>query len=284
MRIKSSKKTTSLMALLGTTILWGSSFPVIKIVMNIVNEYRYTWTRASIALLGLLPYVAYYRQRGGIDMSTIKGGLIAGLAYSLGIWLQGWGTAYTTASNSAFITGLNVVFVHAYQGLIERRYGLRLATSLTLAMIGLYLLTSPSGGLNIGDVLVLLSAFAWAMQVIIVGMWSHGDPLVFTFFEFLPSMAFIIPDLVIYGEFTVAGTALISLAYLGLVCGDVAFALQVYGQRSVSPAVAALIFLLEPVVAALIACAVLHEYLTPIQSAGALLILMATALSSTQED
>lgn len=260
-------------ALLGTTLLWGSSFPAIKVVMESINEYRYTWIRALVALVALLPYLAYAHGRGRIDPLTVKGGLLAGVAYSLGIWLQGWGMKFTTASNAAFITGLNAAFVHAYQALIEREYGVRLGASLVLGMVGLYLLTAPRGGLSFGDALVLLSALAWASQVIVVGRYCRGDPLVFTFFEFLPSIAFALPDLSVHGKPEVPPQVLVLLVYLGVVCGDAAFALQVYGQRNVRPAAAALVFLLEPVIAAILAFMLLGEMFTAVQVVGALLIL-----------
>ena len=273
-----------LIALLGTTILWGSSFPAIKMVMGLVDEYTYTWLRGLIALLGLTPYVLYKSLSSKrIGMRVIKGGLLAGIAYSLGIWLQGWGTKYTTATNSAFITGLNVVFVHVYVALRQREYDWRLLLSLMLALTGLYLLTNPATSFNVGDLLVLLGAFMWAAQIIIVSMYSKEDPLMFTFYEVMPALLFIVPSIIARNFVMPSLSTLFLLAYLALVCSNAAFALQVYGQRYISPAVTAIIFLLEPVFATLFAYMVLGELLKGIQVLGAILILISMFISTTTE-
>lgn len=268
----SNERIKGALALITTSILWGSSFPAIKIIVGSISSYAYTWIRSVVAIAGLTPYLIHAYRRGRINELAIKGGLLAGLAYALGLWLQGLGTRYTTASNSAFITGLNTVFVHVYEGLILRRYGLSLALSLTLSITGLYFLTTPTGGLSLGDMLVLLGSFMWAAQVIIVGKYSGSDPLVFTFFEMMPAVVFIVPDL-IDGLDVVSASTMLLIVYLALVCSNAAFALQVYGQRYIIPSVAAITYLLEPVSAAIFAYAILNELFTPIQMVGASLIL-----------
>ncbi len=268
----SNERIKGALALITTSILWGSSFPAIKIIVGSISSYAYTWIRSVVAIAGLTPYLIYAYRRGRINELAIKGGLLAGLAYALGLWLQGLGTRYTTASNSAFITGLNTVFVHVYEGLILRRYGLSLALSLTLSITGLYFLTTPTGGLSLGDMLVLLGSFMWAAQVIIVGKYSGSDPLVFTFFEMMPAVIFIVPDL-IDGLDVVSVSTMLLIVYLALVCSNAAFALQVYGQRYIIPSVAAITYLLEPVSAAIFAYVILNELFTPIQMVGASLIL-----------
>ncbi len=284
MPLAMSRKTRGLMALLATTILWGSSFPAINIIMYSVHEYTYTWLRSLVALTGLFPYVLYRLfSQSRISARVVKGGLLAGIAYALGLWLQGWGTRYTTASNSAFITGLNVVFVHVYTAVILRKYSIRQGIALLLAITGLYMLTKPSTGFNIGDFLVLLGAFMWALQVIIVDKYSVGsDPLVFTFFEMIPALLFLIPDY-FTGITLPPLNSLLLIIYLGLVCSDAAFTLQVYGQKYIVPSYAAIIYLLEPVFASIFAYIVLAETMVALQVVGAALILSSMFLASTEE-
>jgi drug/metabolite transporter (DMT)-like permease len=272
-----------LVALILTSVLWGTSFPVIKTVMYYVNEYTYTWVRSLIAILGLTPYLLYTYYRGRFSVSTAKGGLLAGIAYALGLWLQGWGTKYTTASNSAFITGLSVIYVHIYSATVMRRYSIKLFLALILSISGLYLLTTPTTGFNLGDLLVLAGSFMWALQIILVDRYSSGDPLIFTLFEMTPALTFLIPDVVFYGTISVSINVLLMITYLAFVCSNAAFALQVFGQRYVSPAVTAIVFLLEPVVAAILSYVLLSEVITSIKALGASLILTAMFLSSTDK-
>ncbi|MEL9998258.1 MAG: DMT family transporter [Sulfolobales archaeon] len=279
----SSSMLKGLVALILTSVLWGTSFPVIKTVMYYVNEYTYTWVRSLIAILGLTPYLLYTYYRGRFSVSTAKGGLLAGIAYALGLWLQGWGTKYTTASNSAFITGLSVIYVHIYSATVMRRYSIKLFLALILSISGLYLLTTPTTGFNLGDLLVLAGSFMWALQIILVDRYSSGDPLIFTLFEMVPALTFLIPDVVFYGTISVSINVLLMITYLAFVCSNAAFALQVFGQRYVSPAVTAIVFLLEPVVAATLSYILLGEVFTSIKVLGASLILTAMFLSSTDK-
>ncbi len=275
-----------LAALVTTSIIWGSSFPVIKLVVGDVSSYTYVWVRSSIALAGLTPYITYLILKGKLTRRAVLGGLAAGVMYSLGLWFQGWGTSLTTASNSAFITGLNVVFVHLIEGVILRSYSKWLGLSLAVSLTGLYLLTRPEAGLNVGDLLVLISALFWATQVIIISKFSGENPLAVTYFEVLPATLFVLADLADGGITYPSTTALLGLTYLGLISTNAAFTLQVFGQRFLRPSVAATVYLLEPVAAAFFAYLIISEILTPLSYLGGALIVVAMGLavhgSSTQ--
>jgi len=269
-------------ALLATAMLWGSSFPAIKVVVGQVGGLTYVWLRGLLALLSLSPYVAVVIKRGKISRSLALGGLLTGLTYAVALWLQGWGMEYTTASNAAFITGLNVVFVHVYTALVRRAYGLHLASSLILSVLGLYALTAPGGGLGVGEVLVLLSAVLWAAQILLVDRFGREDPIAFAFFEVAPTIAFIVPD-AISGMPSISQEILLWSLYLALACSDAAFALQALGQKHLEPATSAIILLLEPVFASLFAFLLLGEIMTPIQALGALMIVLAMLISCLME-
>ncbi len=267
-----------LSSLLITTVLWGTSFPAIKIATSWVDGITYTWVRGTISVVGLLPIIAYISLRKGLDLLSVKGGITTGIIYALALWFQGWGTSLTTASNSAFITGLNVVIVHAIDALVKKEeYGVKGITSLVLSVIGLYMISGGVGKINPGDLLVLISAFFAAIQVELIHRYSSSNPIVFTFFEMLPMASFFFVD--IYRGVSVGAVmkALPALTYLGLVCSDVALAFQVYGQRSFRAYEAAVIYLLEPVTAAVFSYVVLGEILSLEGYVGAALIVAAMA-------
>lgn len=266
-------------ALVATTVLWGTSFPAIKIVTSSISSYAYTWGRGSLAAAVLGPYIAYLAAKGSLRGEWVRGGLFAGVAYSLGIFFQGWGTSMTTASNSAFITGMNVVFVHAYQALRMRAYSPYLAASLALAIPGLWALTAPTTGFGLGDALVLVSAAFWAAQVIIVDKYSHSDPLALAYFMILPSTAFAVPAALTGSLNTPTPEVTLSLTYLAIACTVAAFSLQAYGQRGVAPATAAIIFLGEPLVASIASYAVLRETHSIAWFIGSIAILISMWLS-----
>ncbi len=269
--------------LLLTTFLWGSSFPVLKMIMVNVDEFTYTWLRGLMAVVFLVPYMIFKLKKGGLDKNVLKGGLLAGIAYTLGLWLQGWGTRYTTASNSAFITGVHMVFVHLYVALISRRYQKRLGLGLILAIVGVYMLTKPSTGFNIGDFLVLLGSLAWAGQVILVDKYSKGDPFQLVFAQFLVSLTFIFPDIIDGGIDPVSYSDFSKIVYLSLVAGIGAFTFQVLGQRYIGPAGSVLIFQMEPVFAAILSFIVLGETMNTVQIIGSGIILLSIFTVSKED-
>ncbi|MCD6301556.1 MAG: DMT family transporter [Staphylothermus sp.] len=276
-----------LLALLGTAVFWGSSFPAIKYLMNVISEYSYTWVRGLFSIIFLTPYIIWFATRKDIGSRCIKGGLLAGIFYSLGLWLQAWGTRYTTASNSAFITGLNVLFVHIFTAILYKRYSKELLVSLVTSVLGLYLLTMPTGLIHsplsrLGDFLVLLGAVMWALQVLTVDKYAECDPFIFIYFMFLPTLIYATPDILNNNVHCIFMNweAVILLIYLALVCNIGAFSLQVYGQKRIKPEVTAIIFLLEPVFASIFAYFTLGETMTPQQILGAGLILLSMYTAS----
>ena len=276
-----------LLALIGTVVFWGSSFPAIKYLMNVTSEYSYTWVRGFFSIVFLTPYLLWFIARRGFSLRCLKGGLLAGVFYSLGLWLQAWGTRYTTASNSAFITGLNVLFVHVITAILYKRYSKELLLSLLTSILGLYFLTMPTDSMvysqsRIGDFLVLLGAVMWALQILAVDKYSDCNPFVFIYFMFLPTLFFAVPDLInsnIRNVF-IRFDAVLLLIYLALVCNIGAFSLQVYGQKKIRPEVTAIIFLLEPVFASIFSYLALGEIMALNQLFGASLILLSMYIAS----
>jgi len=280
--IEFRRKLIGVLTLLFITILWGSSFPVIKIVVSHINSFCYIFYRNLIAILALSPYVIYKIIRRSLDKYIAKNGLITGLAYISALWLQGWGTEYTSATCSAFITGLNVVFVHIYVILFERRFSNILLIELVLAVAGLYLITKPSDGILLGNLIVLVSSVFWAVQVILISKYAPNDPILFTYFELLPSLLYLIPT-VLTGQVIIASREVVlCLTYLALICTVIAFTLQAYGQRYVSPETAAIIYLFEPVAAAVFSYILLEEKLDITQLAGSVMIITSITLATIE--
>jgi len=270
-------------SLLTTTALWGSSFPAIKIVVGSIDSIGYTWWRGLLTTFFLSPYILVMYRRGRIERDTLIGGAITGVAYTLGLWLQGWGTSYTSASNSAFITALHMIWVYVYVAIITRRYSYETFTALLVALYGVYLLSRPYGGIGKGEVLVLAGSFMWALQVILVDKYSHGDPIQFTFSQISVSTSFIILDIL---DMEIEKPNLLTfsvLAYLAFV-SCTAFAFQVYGQRYIKPEVAVLIYQLEPVFAAFFSVVAISETIYPQQAAGGILIITSVAIASRKAE
>jgi drug/metabolite transporter (DMT)-like permease len=190
-------------ALIIASVVWGSTFPIIKIVVKHVNSFRYVWIRNLLAVLAMVPYIAYRLWKGSVAKRSAIGGLLIGSAYTLALWLQGLGTFYTTASNSAFITNLYFIYLHTYEALKRKRYDHRLAVAVIIALAGLYIMTSPTG-FGFGEAVVLVGSFIWALQILIVDRYSTTNPLDTTFFMLLPPLTLSILDAMLFEPPTIS--------------------------------------------------------------------------------
>lgn len=269
-----------LTALVFTSLIWGSSFIFIKLSVSNIDGIAYTFYRAMLALAVLAPVVLVYKR--GLSPSSLKKSFIVGLSYIIGLALQGLGTEFTTPSISAFVTGLNTVFVYIYEFFKGAGSWIRLSTSLVLSTIGLFLLTEPSGELTLGVILVLAGAVAWAVEIILVSVWNRDlsdDTLSFLIGLLLPGLL-LAPYIIVADKTIPSASTLLFILYLSLFCTIVASILQVLGQKYVPAYAAATIYLLEPVSAMIFSVAFYGERPVPEQVAGSILILIAIYIAS----
>ena len=146
--------------LLSITLIWGGTFAVVKFALNDASPLTFLALRFGAASL-IFPLI-YRNNYFSMDRETFMGGLFLGVLLMIGFAFQTVGLKYTTASKSAFITGLLVAFTPIAQAVIEKRMPTRGSLiGVTFVAIGLFLLTSPGGqGFNIGDVLTLFCAIS----------------------------------------------------------------------------------------------------------------------------
>ncbi len=126
------------LALLVTTILWAATFPATKLALDQILPFSFLFLRFLFGTLAVVVVFACVRRTIRRDAATLRMAGIASIFLFIGYATQTVGLRYTTASNSAFITALYVVFVP----LFLRRFNLRLWIALILAVAGLWLLTA----------------------------------------------------------------------------------------------------------------------------------------------
>lgn len=268
-------------SLVSTTLLWGTSFAFIKLSVGLINPLTYTFTRTTLASLILLPIILYRVLAGGIDYKSLWYGFIVGLTYSTGLALQGAGTVYIEPSMSAFITGLATIHVHLYSALIKKKYSWLDLAALVSAIIGLYVLTTPSGGLGLGGVLVFAGSIMWALQIILISRYGYSSIVEFLFGTFIAGVLYGPPALLAGLDLTLE--AWIYISYLAIVCSIGATFFQVLGQRYISESTAAIVFLLEPVFATIFSILIGIEYITVYKVVGGGLILLSLYISTIAE-
>jgi drug/metabolite transporter (DMT)-like permease len=208
----------------------------------------------------------------------------------LGYELQTAGLLYTSASKSAFVTGISVVLVPLLLAVLWQRHINRFTLAgVFAACIGLYLLCVPSGqglslaSLNRGDLLTLGCAVAFAFQIIIVGRSAQH----YGFAHLVPVeiavcatwMLLTVPVAERHGFIRFTPSLLVALAITALLGTVACFIIQAWAQRITPPTHAALIFSLEPVFAGLISYLLIGERLGSRAFLGAILILTGVLAS-----
>ena len=278
-------------SLLAASIIWGFTFVAQRSAMEHVSPFSFNGVRFLLGSLSLVPAWIFVRRRerrksitkSRSNRSTwLLAGAI-GLSLFAGATLQQVGLVYTTAGKAGFITGLYVILVPVIGLFLGQRVRWTVWTGATIALGGLYLLTGfDSGGLSLGDGLVLASAFAWAAHVQLVGVVVHRmHPVRIALVQtaICGTLSLVVGLLAEPGGLAGLDGAIPALLFAGVASVGIAYSLQIAGQRGVAPARAGIIVSLEAVFAVLGGWLLLGEQVSGILLAGCALILAGTVLS-----
>jgi drug/metabolite transporter (DMT)-like permease len=269
------------LALILLAASWGGTFPAMKIAVSNLDVFFFLFLRFAVALL---VFVLILILTGRKPYPSLKG-LGLGVVVFLGFLFQVFGIKYTSAINSAFITSLNTPLIPILGFLIfGRKPSLRAILGIALGMVGLALLTEAYriASISIGDLLTFICAFLWALQILLVDRLSKNmDVLKLAYSESISVLTLSALFSLLTGENWAkpGGNALAAIIYTGVIATAFAFYIQAWAQRVVSPEIAGLILLLEPVFATIFAFLILQEMLNLIEALGAILILLSIAIS-----
>ncbi len=272
--------------LLSITLIWGGTFAVVKYALSDASPLTFLSLRFGAAAL-IFPLI-YRRNYLSIDRETFLGGLFLGILLMIGFAFQTVGLKYTTASKSAFITGLLVAFTPIAQAIVEKRMPARGSLiGVGLVAIGLYLLTSPGGqGFNIGDLLTLFCAISYAIYIVYLDVFSKKHDVSKLTLLQLAVTAMLSVSVAPYVEilhvhFTTG--FLWALLYTSILATVFATYLQTKYQRETTPTRAAIIFSMEPVLANVIAFFAFGEFVGWVGAVGGLLIVAGLLTSELMD-
>lgn len=279
--------------LLVATLIWGSTFLAIKLALADSSPLVFNSVRMAIAACVLV--VIFLRDLRSLPPGALRAGCAIGTLLWLGYEFQSAGLLYTTASKSAFVTGISVVLVPLLLAIFWRRHINRfILAGVAAACAGLYLLCVPApqgaalwaanfSGLNRGDLLTLGCALAFAFEIIVLGRAAQR----FTFAQLVPVqiavcaawMLLSIPIAERHAVIRLTPSLVGALLYTALPGTVACFLIQAWAQRYTPPTHAALIFSLEPVFAAIISYLWIGERLGQRAVVGAALILAGVLAS-----
>jgi len=284
-------KTISLLSALLCTFIWGTTFIAQDTGMDNIGPFTFNAVRFFIGFLAIVPFVFLFELKKlkselKSDIKTfIILSFLIGLSLFLGSALQQVALLYTDVANAAFFTIFYVPMVPIIIFLFRRRsIHWSVWPSVILCLIGGYLLTNfQDTTVRFGDSLIVLGALFWSTHIIFTGIIviKYNLPLTLGAIQTLivASFSFLIGS--IYEEFIYADIIkeIYSILYAGILSGGFAFVLQIYAQKNITPAPAAIIFSLEGVFATIAAWYLLNQILDINNLLGCFFILCGVLLS-----
>tara|TARA_Y100001935_G_C17240434_1_gene475390 strand:- start:188 stop:1078 length:891 start_codon:yes stop_codon:yes gene_type:complete len=284
-------KTTSLISALLCTLIWGTTFIAQDTGMDDIGPFTFNAVRFFVGFMAILPLAFFFETKKfksefKNDFRTFAFiSFLIGLSLFLGSALQQVALLYTDVANAAFFTIFYVPMVPIIIFLFKKKtIHWSVWPSVVLCLIGGYLLTNfYDATVRLGDSLVILGALFWSTHIIFTGIivTKYDLPLTLGAIQTLLVAFFSFLIGITYEEFIFENILkeIDSILYAGILSGGFAFVLQIYAQKNITPAPAAIIFSLEGVFATIAAWFLLNQILGINNLLGCFFILSGVLLS-----
>ena len=284
-------KPISLLSALLCTFIWGTTFIAQDTGMDNIGPFTFNAVRFFVGFLAITPLVILFELKNfKPELKTDKKTFVIyvsliGLSLFLGSALQQVALLYTDVANAAFFTIFYVPMVPIIIYLFGKKsIHWSVWPSVILCLIGGYLLTNfYDATVRLGDTLVVLGALFWSTHIIFTGIIisKYNLPLTIGAIQTLivAILSFFIG--ILYEEFVWNNILMeiYSILYAGILSGGFAFVLQIYAQKNITPAPAAIIFSLEGVFATIAAWFILNQVLDINNILGCFFILCGVLIS-----
>ena len=277
--------------LLITAIIWGSSFVAQSVGMESIDAFTFTGIRTTLGMIFLLPFTLIINKGFDHRKKTFRAGLILGIIFSFAQNFQQFAFYYSTSGKIAFITAFYMFFVPLFSVIfLKKKVSVITWLSIIMGLVGLFFLCiDPSDilAVNIGDVLALVCAVFYAIQIMLVDRYlDEGiNGIQLSFMQFFVAAILSLAAMFIFEKPDMANikTAMPSLLYSGIMSCGIAYTLQIVGQKHASPVIASLLMCLESVFAVITAAILLHEHMLPREISGCIIMFTAIIISQLSE-
>ena len=288
-----SKQMKGSLILLLASVIWGFAFVAQSEGMETTGPFTFQASRMLLAFLFLLPVSAIIHRiktkRGTVPHKFLPAKLLWSAAIS-GVFLfiatsaQQVGMLYTSVGHAGFLTALYLLIVPFLGIFLRRRLEIKHVVCVVIALVGLWFLCMTNEGfsMNIGDLLMLVSALFFSFQILSLDILSKNfDGAQYSAIQMLTAGIMSLACTLIFEEPTVSGivAAGIPIAYAGIMSCGVAYTLQIVGQKDTHPTVASIIMGFESVFAVLGGALILLEIPTKYEYLGCALMFAATVIS-----
>ena len=284
-------KSMSLFSALFCTFIWGTTFIAQDTGMDKIGPLTFNATRFFVGFLSIMPFALLIEKKKISEEINNNKKLFfkllfwIGLFLFLGTFLQQTALLYTDVANAAFFTIFYVPMVPIILFFIySKSIHWSIWPSVLFCLFGVYLLSDFSDAtIRLGDGLVILCALFWALHIIFIGNFikNFNLPLFFGALQALVVSFFSFIFAIFFETITISNilNESISIIYAGVLSGGIAFTLQIYAQKNISPAPAGIIFSLEGVFATIAAWIILNQILDVNNIIGCFLIICGVLFS-----
>ena len=284
--LKRRPATLGKLLILLATIIWGSSFVVLKNTLDTIPTEFLLGFRFFLA--AVLLSAVFYQMWREFNLSYLRRGLLLGLLLFGAYYSQTLGLTDTTPGKNAFLTAPYCAIVPFLYWAVDKlrpdRYNISAAL---LCLLGIGMVAITSGfSMRLGDSLTLVGAMFYAAHIVALAKFTRGhNPLLLTTVQFFTCgiinwilQLFVVKQPV--PELTAANIS--ALLYLTILCSAVALTFQSYGQKYTEPATAAILLSLESVFGVIFSIIFYHEAITLRMYCGFGLIFLAVIISETK--
>jgi len=285
------KKTISFVCLITCTFIWGTTFIAQDTGMDNIGPFTFNSVRFFVGFLVVAPFVLLFEKKKVNTQIKLKTNEFYKLIIPVGIFLflatvfQQVSLLYTDVANSAFFTIFYVPMVPiiVYFLFSEKLHWSIWPSALACVIGGYFLSDFSDANIRFGDGLVIIGALFWALHIIYIGKIIDQFDLPF-FIAMLQNLvvatlSFLLVIIFEEIDFSKIKLETHEILYAGILSGGAAFALQLFGQRNIPAAPAAIVMSLEGVVAAIAAWIILYQILDLNNIIGCTLILGGILLS-----
>lgn len=264
------------------TLFWGSTYFLTKMAVEELEPFNLTALRFGTAFI--ITALFFFKRIRNADRTVIKYSIILGVLAVIAVLSMTFGVQYTTASNAGFLISLSVVMIPLISVVVlKKKIKAKLLLSVVLATIGIVCLTlNEQLTINKGDILCILCATSFAVQVLImeripktadsvaIGALQLGITAVVNFI-----LSFFLENFTVPRDLKVWGVIVI----LGVFCTAFCYIIQIYALKNTSAIQAGIILSLEPVFSAIFAYIFLGELLSKQGYIGAILLFISVILA-----
>ncbi len=267
------------------TIVWGSTFLIVKDTVSTVNEFLIVFIRSGLACAAIFIFQFFNDRKKLWNRKAFFYGSVMGTLMAITYASQTIGLKYTSTGHSAFITSSAVILVPFILFFLFKTKLLKIdMVAVIIVFAGLFLLTYDfETKINAGDLFTIITPVSYAFHVVLAGQFvKKSDVITMVTWQFFAAamvglIAFIFTD---HDPLSISAKAWGSLAYLGLIGTLFCYFITVWVMKYVSALKVTIIFSLEPLFAAVFGYFIIHEVLSVKEFFGAMLVLAGVIVHS----